>query len=476
MEEKNLSNSDVAIETAVKKKTSAPVIVVSVAMVVIVVAIIVAVVLFAKSSGEKRRIADQLALGDRYLSELDYDQAIAAYRAVIEIDPKNKEAYENFVDTYIAWSDATATDGDPDESIKLLENAVSELETLRSEDNNEIIDEQMQRLLNRLEELRGKTPESGGAMSPADELLEQGEYDSALEMYLSILEEDPMDANAYLGIVEVYLRKGDYETALKYAQEGYDKTGDERLLEMIDMIESGNIFDSRGNCLKMISYGDNGNIEYWHEYTYDKDGILNSVTSFDANGNQTSHLDLISTDDYRVSYGYNVGTGIVTKEEIYIDNNGRDQKVISYDEDGNIESYTEFEYAGNSDNVISAKRYDNNYAIKNIWEYAYDNEGREIEEHKIEYDDNGSITYESYVITEYDSEGRVTKEAYLDSNRNVEGYTTSEYSDNVKVKYTYDGDGNLREKAEFKYDDNGNWLSTTEYDADGNIVGKTEYQ
>ena len=85
-----VKNAD--LDAAVKKKSAVQVIAISAVAVVVVAAVLIAVVLFVSSSGEKRRIADQLALGDRYLSEMDYDQAIAAYLAVIEIDPNNKEA------------------------------------------------------------------------------------------------------------------------------------------------------------------------------------------------------------------------------------------------------------------------------------------------------------------------------------------------------------------------------------------------
>ena len=36
-----------------------------------------------------RRYDRQLSLGEKYLDELDYEKAIAAYTAAIEIDPKN---------------------------------------------------------------------------------------------------------------------------------------------------------------------------------------------------------------------------------------------------------------------------------------------------------------------------------------------------------------------------------------------------
>lgn len=50
----------------------------------------------------------ELSLGARYVNELDYEKAIAAYRAAIEIEPKNPEAYEALADLYILMGDYEA--------------------------------------------------------------------------------------------------------------------------------------------------------------------------------------------------------------------------------------------------------------------------------------------------------------------------------------------------------------------------------
>ena len=70
------------------------------------------------------------------------------------------------------------------------------------------------------------------------------------------------------------------------AEEGYEKTGDNRLKEMIDMINSGNIKDSRGNILSMTQYRE-GRLEYRYEYSYDKDGreVTQHTWYYSSDGN-----------------------------------------------------------------------------------------------------------------------------------------------------------------------------------------------
>jgi Tfp pilus assembly protein PilF len=44
-------------------------------------------------SNALRTTAKQLSLGEKYLSELKYDKAIVAFNKVIEIEPRNMQAY-----------------------------------------------------------------------------------------------------------------------------------------------------------------------------------------------------------------------------------------------------------------------------------------------------------------------------------------------------------------------------------------------
>ena len=48
------------------------------------------------------RINRQLELAQRYLLEEDYEQAVAAFEIVIEIDPKNVDAYLGLAEAYVS--------------------------------------------------------------------------------------------------------------------------------------------------------------------------------------------------------------------------------------------------------------------------------------------------------------------------------------------------------------------------------------
>ena len=114
----------------------------------------------------------------------------------------------------------------------------------------------------------------------------------ALADYQRVLELDEANAQAYLGIADVYIRQGDYEAALGILNEGLEKTGgNEEIAAKIEEIESGNITDSAGNARRTSSYDAAGVLQWYHDYTYDREGRAASVTSYDGSGSQTGHVD-----------------------------------------------------------------------------------------------------------------------------------------------------------------------------------------
>lgn len=93
-----------AVEKESKKgKKSIAVIAAAVAAVVVVAFCAVAISVFGRTDEE--RLQRELELGARYLSELDYDRAVVAYSAAIEIEPQNMEATCGLARAYAGLGD-----------------------------------------------------------------------------------------------------------------------------------------------------------------------------------------------------------------------------------------------------------------------------------------------------------------------------------------------------------------------------------
>jgi len=67
-----------------------------------------------------------------------------------------------------------------------------------------------------------KINDYGKLFIKADTLTRNGDYDSALPLWMEILSKDRNNQFAYSGIAKSYYASGDYETAMEYAKMGYD--------------------------------------------------------------------------------------------------------------------------------------------------------------------------------------------------------------------------------------------------------------
>lgn len=73
-------------------------------IIIIVICIVVFVLMTGKNSAI-RKVTELLDLGNKYLTEQDYEQAVVSFQKVIEIDPKCEEAYRGLADVYVAMND-----------------------------------------------------------------------------------------------------------------------------------------------------------------------------------------------------------------------------------------------------------------------------------------------------------------------------------------------------------------------------------
>ena len=81
--------------------------------------------IYARNTPE-RRLERQLELGEKYLEEMDYEQAVAAYRAALEIDPRCTEAYLGGIRACDGMGDGTGLE-------ELYTDAMSSMQELEPE-------------------------------------------------------------------------------------------------------------------------------------------------------------------------------------------------------------------------------------------------------------------------------------------------------------------------------------------------------
>ena len=341
---------------------------------------------------------EQYDLGMQYLEEGDYEAAIVAFTAAIEIDPNQAVLYLERGNAYIR-------DGETEDNLAMA-----------LADYQQAVD------------LASAMAEA--YLGIADVYVRQGDYDAALDILNKGLSET--DSNDMIAAKIEEMESGNIT----------DSYGNIRRRSSYD--SSGNLvwyheltYDEYGRETSVTSYDEAGtqtahlDITYQDglpsaSYTYDTDGILDkTIRTYDNDGN------VIRYEYYNgdVFWGYSIpqydSNGYCTQSERYnadgqlmsvsrdeIDNQGNILKHESYyvnpDQSLELSEYEQYEYDSNG-NVIRSSLYYGDGQLYGDVTYEYDANGNLIQFN--ECDPEGQLL--RYVVYKYDEVGnRLSVEEY----------------------------------------------------------------
>ena len=89
--------------------------------VVLIATIIVAVIVVISATAPSHDLKKQLNLGNKYLADLDYENALLAYKEALSINPKSKEAATGLLNSYIGLIDYYMNNGDYEKALALVQ-------------------------------------------------------------------------------------------------------------------------------------------------------------------------------------------------------------------------------------------------------------------------------------------------------------------------------------------------------------------
>ena len=287
-------------------------------------------------------------------------------------------------------------------------------------------------------------------------------------------------------------------------------------------LDSVQIFDTAGNCVRNELYGSDGN-EMKEEY-YDSDGKLNYYAVQNDNG----EMIVYNPDGTLYDYGNdlesqtNSDNSRETREDYYDENGDLQQyRLTKYDAVGNIVAIERYDkddtpiwFSGSSynstgkvssfcvfdkeDRVLSYLQYGYNTLGKLIVQrsyfvdvdelsvgsdytfsaYEHDTAGNVIKEEK-GASDSGTYTYYLYYLYSYDGAGNMIRsECYTEDDDELLRYSTYSFdaAGNMVRQENFDGDRNLTGYTVNEFDQQGNSVTSKTYDANGNICKNALYQ
>lgn len=166
-------------------------------------------------------------------------------------------------------------------------------------------------------------------VSTAQKYLIENNYEQAIAEFNKIIEIDPMNVDAYVGIADAYIGMGDTEKAIEWLEKGYALTGDERIKNMIDELNFENSVtgattvtskteteittkESKPTELQ-ISYAD----DWYSVFNYDKDGNILKMSLYNKDGEKRLSADYAYTDN-----------GV--ERTVYVDNNLYETNIVVF--------------------------------------------------------------------------------------------------------------------------------------------------
>lgn len=203
--------------------------------------VIVLVIGFAIYDTPKDRLKEQLELGQRYLEEMKYEEAIVAFSNVVEIDPMCVEAYLGIADAYVGIGDDNAAlktlikgyDETGDERIKVYIEKIKgssidiESETVPDSAGNKDGDVNWEEILEVLRICKDNRPQDNGCFLTYEQLeIAYRPFADRLEAYLSTKQDNE---EIWETLAQIYLYLGEMEKCLDTRKKGYEITGNERL-------------------------------------------------------------------------------------------------------------------------------------------------------------------------------------------------------------------------------------------------------
>lgn len=290
---------------AVKKKNtkSVQITVLSVAGVVII-GVIVALIMIFSQPDIQVQVDEQLSVGEKYLTEENYDEAIIAFKKAIDIQPNNPDLYIKLADAYIA-SDNT------EEAVKILEEGMNKTSSADIEKKLNDLKSDMQ-----YEEY----------MKEGQNALSNKIYDIAAENFEKASAVKPQEVEPYLSASECYIGEDDNDNAVKILEEGYEATKSEEIKEKLEALKTS---------LQPIYFD---TIQEYNGSVYYTSTIQGCAISENASG-PNSHFNLVC--DFS-SLGYknlpiseNVWSFAIYNDNIYYISSNGEYQLKSCDLNGN---------------------------------------------------------------------------------------------------------------------------------------------
>lgn len=231
--------------------------------------LVICALLSACSKSPEQQIEEQLELGQKYLLEENYEQAIVAFTKVIELDSKLVSAYVGRGDAYATWAKVS----DEEDALEKYQSAAIDYETaLGLEETEELIERVTELYIQLADSYIKKDTEQARIYL---EKAYQWNQDEMLFIRIQAL----LNGGEYLDEKnDVYDVFGKKKKSIRYVQ---DKSG-----ELLYYIEEK--YDEAGKAIKWMSYAPDDSVISEFDYQYNELGQRVQTITWNSNTGKIS--------------------------------------------------------------------------------------------------------------------------------------------------------------------------------------------
>lgn len=170
-----------------------------------------------ESSPDKQALLEQqISLGEKYLLEENYEEAIVAFKTAIDIEPNNPELYIKLADTYIAA-------GRSKEALEALEDGYE-----KTGDEN---------IKKKIEEVKIEI-QFEDLMTEGQNEYNNKNYETAINKFKEAISLKPKEVQPYLSAADAYIANKDTGGAKEILKEGYQQTKSDEIKNKLDNLPS----------------------------------------------------------------------------------------------------------------------------------------------------------------------------------------------------------------------------------------------
>ena len=124
---------------------------ITIVSILVIVAAVILIGVHVYSNSPAQQAKKQIALGSSFLEDLNYEEAVNAFRQAIEMNSSNEEAWKGMEATYIAWGKDYIEQKDYDNAITVLQEGITTLQELSDTYDMDVSDS-----LKQIEDLKTK--------------------------------------------------------------------------------------------------------------------------------------------------------------------------------------------------------------------------------------------------------------------------------------------------------------------------------